>query len=223
MFDKEKLYDDVIIYKFSCKNSSILPFYIGSTINLYSRIATHKHACNGGNINRYLYSFINDFGGFNNWKFDILAHHKNKTLVQKKEYEKAFIDMYSPQLNKKVIGRTPKQYQQQHKKKIALINSISHYKHLEKRRKYLRERYQKNKEKYLPMIKNSMSKNKEKYKKNREHKVQCLCGSYSSYHHRHNHRKTLNHKNKMIEITKELKNICFKLRNTPKTTPAELE
>mgnify|MGYP003651630691 CR=1 FL=1 len=223
MSDKKKIYDNVLVYKLSCKNPSVLPFYIGSTTDLYKRIATHKHCCKVSTKERYLYKFINDFGGFENWKFDILSRQKNKTLEEKKTSEKAFIDMYNPQLNKTVIGRTRKEYQRDNREKIATFNSLSRYKHLEKRRKYLRERYQKNKEKYLPIIRKIMNDNKEKYKAVRQTRVPCLCGCNTTYQHRHNHRKTLNHKNKMIEITKEIKEICLKLRSTTKTKPQGLE
>lgn len=223
MYDKNKTFENVIIYKLSCKNPSVLPFYIGSTMNLYSRIAHHKHMCKSGTKKRYLYNFIKDFGDFENWKFDILAHHQNKTLAEKKQFEKQFIDMYKPQLNKTVIGRTNKEYMQTFREKINLHNRISHYKHIEKRRKYLKERYQQNKEKYLPMIRASMEKYKDKYKANREFKVNCLCGCSHRWEHRHKHRKTDKHKENMIEIKKEIIDICSKLRSTQKTTPAELE
>lgn len=223
MLDKNKIYDDVIIYKLSCKNASILPFYIGSTTDLYSRIATHKHACNVRKKNRYLYSFINDFGGFENWKFDILAHHKKKNLKEKRDLEKSFLEMYNPQLNKAVIGRTPKEYAETFKEKIAITNSICHRKNLEKRRKYLRENYHRNRDKYLLSIKKTMEKNKEKYKQHRIFKVNCLCGCNTTYQHRHNHRRTNLHKEKMIEIKKEIIDKCTKLRSITKTKPHDSE
>ena len=205
------IYDEVFIYKLSCKDTSILPFYIGSTIDLYQRMASHKNSCKT-NKKRYLYEFINDYGGFQNWKYDILLHEKNKTLKQKTLLEKEFMDMYKPQLNKTVIGRTRKQYNDDHRQQINLYNRMGHYRNLEQRRKYLRDRYHEKKEKYLPIIRKTMNANKEKYKAHRQFRVNCLCGCNHTWQNRHKHRKTKEHQENMIKIKKEIIDICLKLK-----------
>lgn len=212
MEKEDKIFDDIIIYKLSCKNPSVLPFYIGSTTDLYCRMATHKHWSKNTKKQCYLYKFIRDFGGYDNFKFDILAHHKNKTLKEKKDYEKQFIDMYKPQLNKQVIGRTLKEYTKDNREKINRQNMMSHYKHLEKRRAYLRKRYHDNKDKYLPMMNETMKKNKKRYDINRKFKVNCLCGCQTNYSYRHNHRRGKQHADNMIKIKKEIIDICTKLK-----------
>ena len=63
-----------IIYIIKCKDKSIKDWYIGSTINLKSRIMHHKSMCNNKNCKDYnckKYKFIRENGGFDNFYFEI--------------------------------------------------------------------------------------------------------------------------------------------------------
>jgi len=63
-------YDNCSIYKLVCKNPDITDFYIGSTKNFRNRKYDHKGCCNNPNKPphmRYMYQFIRNNGGWNNW------------------------------------------------------------------------------------------------------------------------------------------------------------
>jgi len=60
------------IYKIFCLDPSVTDTYVGSTLNLQKRKSYHKYSCNTNNSNQYLYRFIRDNGGFDNWEFELL-------------------------------------------------------------------------------------------------------------------------------------------------------
>jgi len=67
-------YNNSIIYKIICKDNNITDFYIGSTINIQTRINRHKSYClNGKDIK--LYNFIRENGGWDNWKYQIIKNY----------------------------------------------------------------------------------------------------------------------------------------------------
>jgi hypothetical protein len=58
------------IYKLVCKDISIKELYIGSTTHFIKRKYNHKSSCcnvNHKNYNFYVYRFIRDNGGWENW------------------------------------------------------------------------------------------------------------------------------------------------------------
>lgn len=57
-------------YKISCKNPEVSKCYIGKTINIKNRIATHKTKSKISELP--LYVFIRNNGGFENFKIEIL-------------------------------------------------------------------------------------------------------------------------------------------------------
>ena len=59
-----------LIYKLVCNDIDVKECYVGSTINLTRRKCHHKHRCNNtdnNSYNLYVYQFIRDNGGFDNW------------------------------------------------------------------------------------------------------------------------------------------------------------
>ena len=76
-----------MIYKLCCLDLSITDIYIGSTTSKYRRKHAHKSACNNPNDekhNYYLYRFIRQHGGWDNWDFVEIEQYnaKNKTTPQ---------------------------------------------------------------------------------------------------------------------------------------------
>ena len=103
------------IYQIYCKDPNITETYIGSTKNLKNRISRHRSNCmNENNLehNRYVYKFIRNNGGINNWEFKVL----NQILFYDKEMqlrqEQCYIDLIKPELNnnKAITGLTKKEY-----------------------------------------------------------------------------------------------------------------
>ena len=64
-------YANGIIYKICCKNPEFKQEYVGSTTSFKHRKAQHKHNCTSPiskSYNYYVYSFIRENGGWDNWK-----------------------------------------------------------------------------------------------------------------------------------------------------------
>ena len=63
-------YSNTIIYKICCKDTSITNIYVGHTTNFIKRKNYYKTSCvkeNDKNYNTYLYRFIRQNGGWDNW------------------------------------------------------------------------------------------------------------------------------------------------------------
>ncbi len=63
-------YSNTIIYKICCKDVSINDIYVGHTTNFTQRKNQHKTSCyniNDKKYNQYVYKFIRENGGWDNW------------------------------------------------------------------------------------------------------------------------------------------------------------
>jgi len=63
--------NEIIFYKFCCKNDNILNCYVGHTSNFNRRKSEHKSRCNNEKDKKYnfkLYQLIRENGGFDNWR-----------------------------------------------------------------------------------------------------------------------------------------------------------
>ena len=67
-------YSNACIYKICCKDLSVKDVYVGSTTNFVQRCQRrrdHKAVCNnekGRDYNYYVYQFIRENGGWDNWE-----------------------------------------------------------------------------------------------------------------------------------------------------------
>lgn len=85
-------YSNTIIYKISCKDTSVTDLYVGHTINFVQRQLAHKYSCindKSSNYNCKLYQIIRKNGGWNNWTMNIVNFFNcvNKTEAREKEQE----------------------------------------------------------------------------------------------------------------------------------------
>lgn len=106
------------IYKLSIRDGSLEDCYIGSTYRIRQRKIQHKSRCNNVNAkahNYYVYQFIRDHDGFDNWDLYALEEVKydNKIDLHKKERE--WIEKLKPKLNKQIPTRTNKEWHQDNK------------------------------------------------------------------------------------------------------------
>ena len=110
---------EIIIYKIYCKNNEIKDCYIGSTINIKTRIKEHKYSCNNENLkkyNQYKYVYIRENGGFDNWDFKILCKCPKDDRYK---MERWYIEnCKESNLNKSIPTRTHKEYNKQNKELI---------------------------------------------------------------------------------------------------------
>lgn len=207
---------DLTIYKLECKNPKIMPFYIGSTSNLYQRCAGHKTACNNKRnkkYNNYLYEFIREFGGFEGWRIVPLWRGKGNFQFQK-EIEKKFIDTYQPKLNTNVIGRTLSQWRIDNKEKINLWCRNHRVKNIEKHREQLRASYEKHKNKRVIYSKKYNALNREKINKKNNTEYPCLCGAMVKHRNKNKHRQSKEHQEKLKSVFNNNALFNFQLQQT---------
>jgi len=95
-------YEKGMIYKLCCKDANITEIYIGSTINKHRRKAHHKSDCNNPNhtkYNLYVYQFIRENGGFDNWDLVILEEYPTENKNELVWKEREWIELLKPSLN----------------------------------------------------------------------------------------------------------------------------
>jgi len=64
-------YSKTVMYKIVCKDVEIKELYVGSTTSLVKRRYLHKSDCFNANSKRhnfYVYQFIRENGGWDNWE-----------------------------------------------------------------------------------------------------------------------------------------------------------
>jgi hypothetical protein len=68
-------YSQTFAYMLCCKDPTITDVYVGHTTNLTKRKSGHKNKCNNPtdkSYNVYVYQFIRENGGWNNWEMIVL-------------------------------------------------------------------------------------------------------------------------------------------------------
>ena len=101
-------YNESMIYKLCCLDTTIEEIYIGSTTNFNRRKAEHKQVCN--NTHKYgynikVYQFIRDNGGWDNWDMILIAKVNCNDKLELRKKEREYMEEYNPSLNiKKAHG-----------------------------------------------------------------------------------------------------------------------
>jgi hypothetical protein len=85
-------YSNTIIYKISCKDSTIKDVYVGHTTNFVQRKRAHRQSCTNATSVNYkckVYEVIRSHGGWSNWSMDIINFFtcKDQCEARKKEQE----------------------------------------------------------------------------------------------------------------------------------------
>lgn len=168
-------YNKSIIYKICCKNPEIKEIYIGSTANeLRKRKNQHKTDSNNINsksYNLYVYQFIRDNGGFDNWDIVEVERYCANDKQELHKRERYYIELLGASLNSQIPNRSQKEYEKDNKDKIK------EYKQEDKYKEKVKEYYQANKDKIL--------------EKQRE-KVECdICNKILSRHSLLRHKKNI--------------------------------
>jgi hypothetical protein len=170
-------YGEGLIYKICCKDASITDEYIGSTTNKNRRKQQHKTGCNNPNSkihNQYVYQFIREHGGFDNWCMVIIEEHNCECKRQLETRERYWIEERKPTLNKCVPTRTKQEYYEQNKEQII---------------EYNKQYKEQNKEQILECNKQYKEKNKELINQ----KINCECGGKYTMGNKSIHIKTQKH------------------------------
>jgi hypothetical protein len=166
-------YKKACIYEIVCKDVNITERYVGSTTNLIKRRYSHKNVCNNEKCkqyNLYVYQFIRENGGFENWDVILIEQvidcQDTQNLHKRERY---YMEEKKAELNKNIPLRTCKEYYEKNKNKLAEKQRIycenNKDKVVESRKKYA-EIY---KQKKTPENKEVIAEyNKKHYENNKE-------------------------------------------------------
>ena len=166
-------YSETIIYKLVCKDSSIKEIYIGHTTNFVQRKNSHKISCcnvESVNHNRYVYKFIRNNGGWENWSMIQIqvCNLKNKREAESREH--FWIEELAATLNSNkpfaMCKENPQKYKHdwyEEKKDYILEKAKEHYEsNKEQKIEYQTQYAKENKEKVKEYQTEYREKNKEK-------------------------------------------------------------
>jgi hypothetical protein len=145
-------YSKTIIYKIVCKDVNITYLYVGSTTDFIRRKSEHKNCTvkNTKKSNLYVYEFINENGGWDNWEMIEIDDATDKLDALKRERYR--LEELKATLNKTIPSRTKEEY----KKEWYKANPEYH-------KEYNKEYRKVNEEKLNQSPKNIMKLMKKKY------------------------------------------------------------
>jgi len=160
MSDNTSDYSKTIIYKLCCKDILITDIYIGHTKNFTQRKNTHKVSCcneKNTNYNRYVYKFIRQNGGWENWSMIQIEEHNCKNKREAESTEQYWIEQLGATLNSNKPYAMCKEEEKNYKKIWY-----------EEKKDYIlqkaKENYEENKEHKLEYQKQYAQENKEQIK-----------------------------------------------------------
>ena len=138
-------------YKIICKDTDITDFYIGHTTDFTKRKSQHKHLCHAENDKRYniyVYEFIRENGGWDNWDMVEIEKRCCKDSLEAKSIERDLLEKLNAMLNRK----KPVRRQEEDAEEIKLLQNKSSAKyrqnHKEQIQDYLRQYHNEHKEGY---------------------------------------------------------------------------
>lgn len=197
-------YENSLIYKLCCKDTDVKDIYVGSTTNFRLRKCGHKSQCHNikcKQYNYYVYQFIRDNGGFENW--DMIEVEKYPTTDKKnlEKRERYWTEELCASLNKVIIGRTRKEWHEDNKEHVAEYQREWRKDNDESLVEYKKDYYQNNKEHLINESKKRYDEKKEKiliqqkagYSKKKGVKVICECGSEVTFCNLPKHKQTKKH------------------------------
>ena len=182
--NSDNKYNNGKIYTIRCTDNNNL-IYVGSTTQpLYKRWYEHKQIYNkeGKQYNKLLYIKMRELG-VDKFYIELYENINCQNIEQLHKKEGEIIRQIAT-LNKKIEGRTFKEYYKDNKEKIKQYKEDNKEKIKENNKEYrdnnkekIKNYYEKNKEQIIEKIKNYYKDNKEKIKINAAIKINCLCCS----------------------------------------------
>ena len=166
-------YSQTVIYKICCKDVSVTDIYIGHTTNFIQRKNSHKTSCcneNDKKYNQYVYQFIRQHGGWNNWSMIQIQQHELKNKREAESTEHYWIEKMSASLNTNkpyaMCKENPQQYKKdwyEENKDEILEKAKQHYEeNKEQKLEYQKQYAEEHKEEIVIKQKEYREKNKEK-------------------------------------------------------------
>jgi DNA repair exonuclease SbcCD ATPase subunit len=189
-------YSKSVIYKLCCNDPSITDEYVGSTTDKTRRKQEHKCGCNNPNFkkyNYYVYQFIREHGGFDNWSMVVIEEHHCDNKNQLEIRERYYIETLQSTLNKNIPTRTLKEYVEQNKEKISEYQKQYYEQNKEEISEYKKQYYEQNKE--------EISEYNKQYKEEHEEEI----SEYKKQYYEQNKEELLKYQQQYREQNKEEK------------------
>ena len=140
-------YNNGIIYKLCCKDTTIKDIYVGSTCAFRMRKNSHKSSCTNENSKKYnlnVYKFIRDHGGWDNWDMIEIKKVNCDTKRELDKEERAVLEQLGGTLNTNIPTSTMKEIYEKRSEKFncdcgSIIRKSGKSRHIksEKHQKYL--------------------------------------------------------------------------------------
>ena len=156
-------YKNALIYQICCKDVSITDVYIGQTTNFKQRKAQHKSTCNNEktkNHNFYVYKFIRDNGGWENWNMILVEKINCNDKLEVCQRERYYVELFKAKLNSNVPSRTIQEYGEQYREQYREQNQAKMRQYREQNQDKIRQYYVKNQDKLKEYQKNYYEQNK---------------------------------------------------------------
>jgi hypothetical protein len=166
-------YSNTIIYKICCKDVSINDIYVGHTTNFTQRKQSHKTSCyniNDKKYNQYVYKFIRENGGWDNWSMIQIEEHNCNNKREAEAVEHSWIENLSATLNSNkphaMCKEEPQLYKhcwyEENKEQILQKAKVNYEENKEQKLEYQKQYANENSEHIAEKQKEYREKNKDK-------------------------------------------------------------
>ena len=125
-----------MFYRLVCRDPTVTEVYVGHTTSEVDRRSSHKSKCHNEKSKQYnyfVYRFIRDHGGFENWQ--LIVHEKKpvKDIFEAVLQERKWVEFYKATLNSNVPNRTHAEskaaYRAEHRDEINKKNAAYNAEH----------------------------------------------------------------------------------------------
>lgn len=137
-----KNFENSVIYSLVCKDITVKDCYVGSTTNFTARKYGHRDCCKNESkkeYNYYVYQFIRDNGGWDNWDMVELEKYPCSDFNEMFKRERYWMETLGATLNSRVPARSNKEYKEEHKEHLKQWFHDYHMKNRDERNRRNRE------------------------------------------------------------------------------------
>ena len=189
-------YQNTIIYKICCKDINITDTYVGHTTNFDKRKCQHKYSCNNENsksFNYYVYQFIRNNGGWNNWSMIEIEKYSCNDAHEAEARERHWLETLGATLNTLIPARTPQEYYHENREILNEYQKEYYHENREQISEYQKKYRKANKEILSEKLKEHYQKNKDRINEKNKEKITCECGCELTKGNLTRHRKSKQH------------------------------
>ena len=165
-------YTNTIIYKICCKDVSINDIYVGHTTNFTQRKQNHKSNCCNSNLknyNLYVYKFIRENGGWNNWSMiqieECNCNNRREAEMRERywiETLKSTLNCINPITTKEEKEKQKQDWYEENKEQILQKAKVNYEENKEQKLEYSKQYANENSEHIAEKQKEYREKNKDK-------------------------------------------------------------